>query len=198
MLTTHNMQFAATKSEDDMADAILQLKITLKHIRPPVWRRIQVSNQLTLDKLHRILQMVMGWTGSHLHQFASGGMMYSLPEFELEMCENSKKVKLHEVLRNERAKLIYEYDFGDGWEHEILVEKILPPEKGKGYPICLTGKRACPPEDCGGPWGYEELLKIIRNPDHDEYEERIEWLDEDFDPEAFDIDEVNLMLKSAR
>lgn len=99
---------------------------------------------------------------------------------------------------SEGDKLIYEYDFGDGWEHKIRIEKILPAEKGKRYPVCLAGKRACPPEDCGGPPGYERLLEVLRDPKHEEYEETLEWLGGPFDPEAFDVNEVNRMLKSVR
>jgi hypothetical protein len=100
-------------------------------------------------------------------------------------------VSLQQVVSRVKDKLIYEYDFGDSWEHELLVEKILPLEAGKHYPICLTGKRACPPEDCGGIWGYASLLAAIRDPEHPEHDEMVEWGGDEFDPEAFDLDEVN-------
>ena len=136
----------------------------------------------------------MGWENYHLYKFTIRGIDYSIPDFELEM-ENAKRTKLDDVISSERERLVYEYDFGDGWEHDILVEKILPAEKGKRYPICITGKRACPPEDCGGIWGYAELLEIIQDPDHEEYEEKMEWLGEEFDPEEFDLNRVNRMLR---
>jgi hypothetical protein len=99
------------------------------------------------------------------------------------------------LITNEKEKFHYLYDFGDSWEHEILVEKILPLEKGTHYPVCVTGKRACPPEDCGGPYGYEELLEILKDPSHPEYEDRIDWLpEEDFDPETFYVELVNVDL----
>ena len=102
------------------------------------------------------------------------------------------------MVTSENERFLYEYDFGDSWIHEILVEKILPPEPKKRYPVCLKGKRACPPEDVGGPWGYADFLEAIRDPDHPEHEEYLEWAGEDFDPEAFDLDEVNRALRKMR
>lgn len=107
-----------------------------------------------------------------------------------------RKIKLNYFLKKENDKLVYEYDFGDGWEHEILLEKILPDDSNFQYPECLKGKMNCPPEDCGGVWGYSDMLEILKNPEHAEYEEYIEWLGGEFDPEHFDINEVNEMLKS--
>ena len=105
-------------------------------------------------------------------------------------------MSLQQVVSRVKDKLIYEYDFGDSWEHELLVEKILPLEEGKRYPVCLTGKRACPPEDCGGIWGYASLLEAIRDPEHPEHEEMVDWVGGEFDPEAFDLDEVNRELQN--
>ena len=140
----------------------------------------------------------MGWANYHLYQFTIGGATYSRPDFELELDEeDAQKVKLAQVV-SEKDRFVYEYDFGDSWEHELLVEKISQPEKGKRYPLCLTGKRACPPEDCGGIWGYTDLLEIIQDPDHEEYEEMMDWLGGEFDPEVFNIDEVNQLLRSLR
>jgi hypothetical protein len=107
----------------------------------------------------------------------------------------ARRVKLSEVYHGPKTKFMYEYDFGDSWEHEILFEKEMPAEPGSHYPVCLEGERACPPEDCGGVWGYADLLKVIKNPEHEEYEEMMEWVGEDFDPEAFDLDEINSALK---
>jgi hypothetical protein len=131
--------------------SIYQLKITLRESKPPIWRRIQVKSNTTLAKLHDIFQIVMGWTDSHLHQFIIRGAEYGVPhsDYDMEM-EDEKHFKLGKLIFAEKERFVYQYDFGDSWEHEILVEKILPIEKDLHYPICLKGNRACPPEDCGG------------------------------------------------
>lgn len=156
----------ATKNK---STEIYQIKVTLRGSKPPIWRRIQVPGDISLGKLHRILQIVMGWTDSHLHQFIVGRTYYGQPDpnygSDLEM-RNESRVKLQQIAPGEKFKFIYEYDFGDSWEHELLIEKILPPETGVYYPRCLTGKRACPPEDCGGVWGYADFLDAIRDPNY--------------------------------
>jgi Plasmid pRiA4b ORF-3-like protein len=175
---------------------VYQIKVTLKGIKPPVWRRIQVGSETTLAQLHRMLQRVMGWEGYHLYRFAVGGLEYGDPRMLEEMeGEDARRVTLATLVRGEKDKFLYEYDFGDSWEHELLVEKILPLEKGKCYPVCLTGKRACPPEDCGGVWGYAGFLEAIQDPKHPEHDEMFEWVGGEFDPEAFDLDEVNTALQ---
>jgi hypothetical protein len=181
---------------------IYQLKVTLKHSKPPIWRRLQLPGDITLAKLHRILQIAMGWTDSHLHQFEVQGAYYGEPhpDFEsmgLEM-HNEKRVKLNQLVPGEKFKFRYEYDFGDSWEHELVVEKILLPEAGVRYPRCLTGKRACPPEDVGGVWGYDEFLNVIHDPNHPEHESMLDWIGGEFDPEAFDLEEVNEELRRIR
>ena len=171
-----------------------QLKVTLNGAKPPIWRRILVPSDIQLGKLHIVLQVVMGWTNSHLHQFVSGRTFYGIhdDEFSFEMeVEDENKYKLNQLLKSEKDALIYEYDFGDGWEHKIVLEKILPHENDKQLPRCIKGKRACPPEDCGGIWGYQGLLDILKDPEHQEYEDMVEWLDGEFDSEAFSIDEIN-------
>jgi hypothetical protein len=179
--------------------AIYQLKIGLKGLKPPVWRRIQVADATTLNELHLMIQEIMDWENYHLHQFTIGRTFYGQPQpdYGLEF-KNENPVKLSQVISGEKFKFLYTYDFGDDWEHEILVEKILPPADGVSYPICLTGKRACPPEDCGGIWGYKEMLEALQDPEHPEYETYQDWIDEDFDPEAFDLDEINQRLKRFR
>jgi len=178
---------------------IYQLKVTLRHIRPPIWRRIQVRSDVALLKLHRILQEVMGWYDSHLHQFLIGGEYYATRSLELDgfgpPIISERSARLEDVISGPKMKFRYEYDFGDGWEHEILVEKVLPPAEGVRYPVCVAGARACPPEDCGGPWGYAELLEAIRDPNHKEHEEMLEWVGGGFDPEAFDLEEINRALR---
>jgi hypothetical protein len=169
---------------------VYQLKVTLTESKPPIWRRFQVAGNITLHRLHLILQDVMGWTNSHLYRFDIGGIQYSIPDPEEDEFNglhfvDSRRTKLSKVVPREKARFTYEYDFGDSWEHEILVEKMISPESGAQYPVCLAGKRACPPEDCGGIWAYEEL----------EYHGMIEWLGGSFDPEEFDIARVNRILR---
>jgi hypothetical protein len=174
------------------AQTVYQLKITLKDVKPPVWRRVQVLNDMSLFHLHHFIQLVMGWTDSHLHQFTIAGVEYSqpLPEYEFNV-RNEATVKLSKVVPGEKFKFLYTYDMGDCWEHEILVEKVLPREAEQMYPICLAGKRACPPEDCGGAWGYAEFVEAIQNPDHPDHAQMLEWVGGAFDPNEFDRDEIN-------
>ncbi len=181
---------------------IYQLKITLKDSKPPIWRRVQVPSDVSLGKLHRIIQEAMGWFDSHLHQFEIGETYYGVPSRDdfgdFYEVKNEKTVKLNQLISRPKAKLLYQYDFGDSWEHEILLEKILPPEPGVQYPVCITGKRACPPEDCGGVWGYDSFLETIQNPKHPEHAEMLEWVGGSFDPEAFDLEAVNRALRRVR
>ena len=174
---------------------IYQLKVNLRGAKPPIWRRIQVPSDITLYKLHHILQVVMGWTDSHLHQFIVGRTSYGEPhpDYGFEM-RSEKRAKLDKIAPGEGDKFIYEYDFGDGWEHIVLVEKILAPEEGVRYPLCLKGVRACPPEDVGGIWGYASFLEAIRDPEHPDHESMIEWIGIEFDPKEFDLEWVNEQL----
>lgn len=173
---------------------IYQLKVTLNNSKPPIWRRIEVSGNTGLDKLHHILQATMGWWDAHLHQYIVGHTYYGRPDpdygFDMDM-EDERKVKLNQIAPAEKSRFIYEYDFGDSWEHLIVVEKIFPPEQGVRYPRCIKGKRACPPEDVGGVWGYQSFIEAITDPNHPEHEEILEWWGDDFDPAAFDLEEVN-------
>ncbi len=177
---------------------VYQLKITLKGSKPPIWRRVQVANNTTLSKLHKIIQVAMGWWDSHLHQFIIHGENFGIPDPDFDFMEvtSERGTKLSGVISSEKDKFIYEYDFGDSWEHVILVEKILPPDPNISYPICLKGKRTCPPEDCGGIWGYNDFLEAIQDPDHPEHDDMLEWVGGEFDSEAFSLDEVNSRLKN--
>jgi len=182
--------------------SIYRLKVSIKNIKPPVWRRIEVPGDATLGVLHEVLQTVVGWTDSHLHQFDVEGTLFSLPDPDDRdwgpPVRDERRVRLRDVVGVRVKRFLYEYDFGDGWEHAITVEGILPAEAGVTYPRCSAGRRACPPEDCGGPWGYAELLAAVGDPDHPEHREKREWLDGDFDPEAFDLDAVNVSLARRR
>jgi len=178
-----------------MTKQVYQLKITLVESKPKIWRKILVNPDVLLVDLHRIIQTTMGWTNSHLHQFNDGNYDYAPKEFELEYSKNSRTVKLNKLMKKEKDVLLYEYDFGDGWEHEIILEKIIEEDEKNQIPRCIDGKQNCPPEDCGGIWGYEDLLKVIKDKKHDEYEKMMEWLGEEFDPDYFNINEVNKLLK---
>ena len=181
------------------SNQIYQIKVTLDDTHPPIWRRILVPAHTTLLKLHDILQIVMGWEDYHLHMFTIEGSIYGDPaddEYGDFGTIDEANYKLNRVIYQEGQRLSYEYDFGDSWDHTLLVEKILLPQEGIRYPLCLKGKRACPPEDVGGVWGYENFLEAIRNPDHDEHEEYLTWVGGEFDPEAFDLEEVNTRLRS--
>jgi hypothetical protein len=172
---------------------IYQLKISLQYIHPPVWRRIQLPAGIALDALHDIIQIAMGWTDSHLHGFHINGESYGPPGPMSDM-NDERKARLGDIVQ-QGGRLLYEYDFGDGWVHEITVEKILPVEAGVPYPRCLAGERACPPEDCGGPPGYQHLLDILSDPQHPERGEMLEWLGYEFEPEAFDLQATNKLLQ---
>ncbi len=173
---------------------IYQLKIVLQGSKPPIWRRIQVKSNITLDLLHEIIQTVMGWYNVHLHQFDVHGTFYSNPEFKLEETEDESRIKLDRVLTTPKDKFTYEYDFGDGWDHQIVLEKILAVEPETKYPYCLKGKRNCPPEDIGGIWSYQHFLAVLEDKNHPEYAEsleQLEWIGGDLDPEEFDLAEIN-------
>lgn len=172
-----------------------QIKITLKCIKPPIWRRVIVNSNCKLSDLNKIIQTAMGWTNTHLHHFLINDTVYSEPDEEslIEYIDYSN-VRLHQVVSKENQVIIYEYDFGDGWEHKIQLEKISN-EDSKILPYCIAGRRCCPPEDCGGPYGYMHMLTVISDPKDKEYEEMIEWIGDDFDPEYIDLDEINDMLK---
>ena len=195
---------------------IYQVHISLNGAKPPIWRRVAAPSDITLGRLHVLIQIVMGWTDSHLHQFVLRTEKRKPTPQEMarrrmfvqkttpwgdptEMeGEDENAVTLAEVCPKVESKLMYEYDFGDGWEHVIEVEKIVEPEPGVKYPVCLAGKKACPPEDCGGLWGYGDLLAAIADPGHEQHEDMMDWLGDEFDPDAFDLEEVNAILAEWR
>jgi hypothetical protein len=180
------------------SETIYKFKVTLRGILPPIWRRFQVKSDSTFSGLHWVLQTVMGWDNSHLHVFDLRGQIIGDPamlEDVEEDAANEWRVRLDQYLVRKGQKFRYEYDFGDSWDHDLVLEKILPVEAGASYPRCLAGERAGPPEDCGGIWGYSRLLQALADeadPDHEMY---LEWVGEEMDPEHFDLETVNRLLK---
>jgi len=186
----------------DKSGAIYQFKVTLKGSSPAIWRRIQVPD-CTLGELHEVLQVVMGWEDCHLHQFVIRGEHYGPQdpedaEWDIER-KNEEEISISKVVKpGWNARFTYEYDFGDGWQHEIVLEKIIEPEPNVTYPRCIDGERACPPEDVGGIWGYSGFLEAISNPIHEDHDEKLEWIGGRFDPERFDPNAVNRELRAKK
>lgn len=179
---------------------VFQLKVTLLDTKPPIWRRVLVDGSSTLDHVHEVLQAAFGWWNYHLHEFEVGRTRYGVPDPGEDWGEpprDERRTRL-DAIASEGSSFRYTYDFGDGWDHKITVEKVLPANAAVAVPACIDGRRACPPEDCGGTWGYGELLEILANPAHPEHYERCEWLDRPFDPEAFDPSEFEDNLRNGR
>jgi hypothetical protein len=170
---------------------VYQIKVTLIDIRPLIWRRFRVYSDITFRDLHNILQIVMGWENYHLYQFLLSS--HQFVESQLGAGDKPATHRLDEFVQHEGAVLRYEYDFGDSWQHDLELEKILAYTR-KPCPICTHGRRACPPEDSGGAWGYQELVAAMKRRRGSEYRHYVEWLGGPFDPQAFDIDDVNSML----
>jgi hypothetical protein len=183
---------------------IYQLKVTLLGTKPLIWRRLLVPADLVLASLHGILQTAMGWQNSHLYDFKVGKQTYGRPDPEERYFSlgppttNDRKVRLEEVLPAVRSKLVYTYDMGDSWEHSVVVEKRLPADPNQTYPMCIGGERACPPEDSGGVPGFYGLLEAIQHPEDEQGAEMIEWLGDEYDPEAFSVEDVNRVLQRRR
>ena len=170
---------------------------------PPIWRRLSVPGDTILRRLDRFIQTAMGWTNSHLHTFTAGGVIYAEPSPEWEIpVKDERRACLERIAREEGEAFVYEYDLGDSWRHQVLIEEVRLGWGDAGGPLCLAGERACPPEDCGGVEGYYQTLGILRNPNHDEYEHTKTWIASmtggPFDPDAFDIEAVNAALKALR
>jgi hypothetical protein len=178
---------------------IYQIKVTLLGTRPPIWRRLLVPAGLTLEVLHDVLQVAMGWDDSHLHEFRIGQERFGKSDRRDRLLGgdpigNERKTHLYRVLGKVGAKAVYSYDFGDSWEHAVVVEKVLPPEPALSYPLCVGGKLHGPPDDCGGIPGYYNLVEAIGDPTHPEHEELLNWVGGEFDPEAFSVKDVNQRL----
>ncbi len=185
--------------EEDF-DQVYQFKITLEGTNPPIWRRIQRPGNYSFWDLHVAIQDAMDWWDCHLHEFVlpnpatSRTVLIGLPDDESEQGRATLpgwEVKVAAYLSEGNTSCCYTYDFGDDWEHGIVLEKVLPRKKGMEYPVCIAGKRACPPEDVGGTFGYEEFLETISDPANERYEELMTWAGEDFDPERFDPKEIS-------
>jgi len=174
------------------ADTIARLKITLDDVKPAVLRRVEVPFDIRLDRLHLTIQATMGWTNSHLYEIRAGGVGWSMPYPDADWAGDfldARKARLADVLEDVGAKTLkYLYDFGDGWEHTIKIERLLDPEPGVLYPHLIDAKGHCPPEDVGGPWGYAEFLEAIADPTHERHRDLKEWYANDFNPHVVDID----------
>lgn len=182
--------------------ALYRLKITLKGSKPPIWRRVVVRADMTLDCLHDVIQLSMGWTNDHMHQFITGSgnarTFYGNtdPDFgdmDGEMRDEQRHT-VADLAPAAKRKFNYEYDFGDGWMHEVVLEKILPPDAAFKHPVCLAGANACPPEDCGGIHGYYNLVTIMANSKHPGHEGMKEWIGGAFDETTFSLERVNAAL----
>lgn len=163
------------------------LKVTLRHVQPTVWRRLRVPGDATLGELHDVLQISLGWNDSHLHAFRVGAKEYGpIDEEDDRRIIDEESITLDEIARKQK-KLVYLYDFGDGWEHDVVIEKTVAEPTALE---CLDGGRAAPPDDCGGPGGYEDLVAILADPKDPRHDEMMEW-SSNFEPERFDVDEIN-------
>jgi hypothetical protein len=172
---------------------VVSLKVTLRGMRPPVWRRLLMPGTMTLGDLHQAIQAAMGWEDGHLHAFDLGGRQYG-DRRTVDDVADENRLTLDSLVKSGVARFAYTYDFGDDWEHTVVIEKRAPPREATSYPACVAGKRNCPPEDCGGVWGYEHLLAVLADPAHPERAEQIEWLGEEFDPDEFAVDIANATL----
>ena len=177
---------------------LYQLKVTLRDIDPPIWRRIQVWEDTTLGQLHHILQIVMGWEDYHLHEFVIGRRRYSIPDPDDDLYErkviDERRQPLLSLLPRVGSVFEYLYDFGDSWHHDLLLEAILLPDTAEQYPRCTVGDRRCPPEDVGGCVGFEEYLQALADPEHEEHENWLRWRGP-FDPNAFSLIDTNRQLR---
>ncbi|MFW6114554.1 MAG: IS1096 element passenger TnpR family protein [bacterium] len=179
---------------------VYRFKITLENTRPPIWRRIETKD-VTLEKLHALIQTAMGWTNSHLHQFEIAGTRYIDPRFMQDALDDFGAisyagVRVSDLVAEHGTKLRidYEYDFGDSWQHSIVLEKVSEAEPGVRYPRCIEGDRACPPEDVGGVWGFADFLEAVTDSDHEQHEEFLEWIGP-FDPADFDAKKATRRMK---
>jgi hypothetical protein len=192
---------AVTRRVAQLTALHYQLRIELKHIEPLIWRRLLVPENVTLAKLHVILQWAMGWTNSHLHEFQIGRQRYGIPDEEWPSSEpiiDERRARLNALVDGGTKRFAYVYDFGDHWEHTVKVEDLVPPRPGAAPVLCIAGENACPPEDVGGPPGYFEFLAALKDPAHEQHTELLEWIGGPFDPAAFDITDANERLANIK
>lgn len=183
-------------------EQLYRMHLALLESDPLIWRQLQVPGSMSLHTLHRVLQVVMGWETYHLYEFIVADHHYSEPspewaEYDLVM-ENSRAVRLEMLLFGPDQRLRYVYDFGDNWEHELVVEEVVSTRAAVRAAICLDGAYAGPPEDCGGVHGYAEMLEVLTDPSHEEYESWVTWLGDRIDRETFDLDAVNRRLQGIK
>lgn len=171
------------------------LRVSLRDVEPPVWRRLVVRSETPLPKFNRALERVMGWQGYHLHVFDVGGISFGEPDDDVDYVINEKAATVKHLLPRVGSSLRWDYDFGDGWEHDVVAEAIESPAEGTRYPLCLDGARACPPEDCGGFPGYERLLEALSDPKDPEHKAMVAWAPDGFDSEVFDLVAANRRLR---
>ncbi len=175
----------------------LNFRIVLIESKPIIWRAFQVTDDYRLDRFHQVIQIVMGWQNSHLHEFRFGKRQIGmLDDWSCEYApnlEDETKIFLRDFNLEEKDVFTYEYDFGDSWKHVLYVESAFSGKKSD--PVCSEGSLACPPEDCGGVWGYSDLLTVLKDPTHPEYDGFINWLPDGFDPYHFSVETVNTELK---
>lgn len=193
---------AKTKSgKTVLAVPLFVLRITLCDSNPPIWRRVVVPSDISLGRLHYVIQTVMGWDDSHMHEFLSKNARFRNTDIDPDLDEeifDEKQYAVADLVKRARQKFYYEYDFGDDWLHEIVLEKVLKEDSGAKPLFCLDGARACPPDDCGGVYGYEDMLEILANPSHEEHQNLKDWVGGNWDAEHFDIAEVNAELHPNR
>lgn len=186
--------------DTSLAIKTVQLKITLRHSKPPIWRRVVVPCDIDLISLHYVIQAVMGWDNSHPHLFVKNGTVYSLEDldsgYDGKPALDESDFTLSNLVARTGATFAYEYDFGDGWWHDLKVEKIEPVPERPNHAVCLTGACAAPPDDSGGVWGYYAKLAALADPKHPDYEYICEWFCDDFDPARFELDNINKLLRS--
>ncbi|MBU1698788.1 MAG: plasmid pRiA4b ORF-3 family protein [Candidatus Eisenbacteria bacterium] len=193
------MEKSSSQNDSAVIGRIFQFKIILDGIKPPIWRRIQVSERITLHTLHIVIQNVMGWEDRHLYEFNHEGARFTAIEVDSEeesLAANTESIRLKDLHLKKGATISYVYDFGDYWSHEIILEEFPSIDPAQAYPVCISGARACPPEDCGGLPGYEELLEALSHPKHPEHEEMKRRLHRKFNPELFETEKVNQELRN--
>jgi hypothetical protein len=178
-----------------MTRRVLQLRVTLDDVTPPVWRQVLVPAGYTLDRVHRVIQFAMGWQDCHLHSFEIDGEQYGEPDPDGDLPLLDEMDYRLDAVVGPGTRMSYVYDFGDWWEHEVVVEEVLQADPQVRYPVCVAGERACPPEDVGGPEGYEEFIAALTDPHHPRHIVMWDWIGRPYDPAEFDADRASTLLR---